>query len=244
MYVDLVDSRNYLLVNTSLIKVLGLTGAVYCSELFTIIKRAASKKKVVDNYYVTVDRDYVANTLGISAEEQIQLENNWEKADFLERHKTKPDTFALNVKHLMMLISNQEEFTDEELSELKKKLQLKTAESKKEAKKQAIINGLKKSLVITDMELKAKVEEWIDTICSVNLGKALTKNNVQTFIDTLDKYTSDAEVAKEVVQVAINNAWRDCSWAINSYEKSKGTGPRKTTQRKATRENIDTEEAF
>ena len=243
MLVDLLDLNNYLLINTTLIKIFGLKAAAYCSELFTIVKKAVSKNKVVENQYIAVDRNYVESKIGVSIEEQIQFEDAWAAVDLLARHPSKKDTFTLNVSGFVQLITNAKDLTKTEIDKLKKKLKVKQTRVSKEEKNKAVAQALKNGIIHTNLSIKAKLEEWVDEMCQ-NYQYPLSKSVVKSFVDTLDKYTQNEDVATTIIQIAINNGYRDCTWAINSYERTIGNRPRATTQTKASSADVDKGEAF
>ena len=219
MYVDLLDSQNYLLVNISLIKLLGLSGAAYCSELFTIMKKAIKKDKLI-NCCVKVDREYVESKTGVSADEQRALEDCWQKMDLIEKVKGYDENvFDINTEGFLALISGQEDFKDAEIEKLKSKLKPKTAAKEKESKRIAIANGVKASITCPTQEVKEKMDEWVETM-SIN-KKPLSKSIAKVFYDAVVKYSGgDTYVMEKVIQKAISNGYADVDYAIHAYETS------------------------
>ena len=242
MQVDLLDLNNYILVNKTLIKIFGLKAAAYCAELFTIVKKAVAKHKVVENNFICVDRDYVESTIGVDKEEQQQFENVWETMDLLAKHPSKPDTFTLNVSGFVELISATKGLSKTELKKIKSRLKPQPRVSKEDKKKE-IVKALKYNVVCSNETIKNKIYEWIDELC-INGKYPLSNAVVKSFVDTLENYTQDEVKATSIIQIAINNGWKECYWAINSYERNVANRPRTTNQSKASVNDVDKEEAF
>lgn len=242
MQVDLLDVNNYILVNKTLIKIFGLKAAAYCAELFTIVKKAVSKNKVVENDFICVDRNYIESTIGVDVDEQKQFEDAWETMDLLFKHPSKPDTFTLNVSGFVELISATKGLSKTELKKIKSRLKPQPRASTEE-KKKAIANALKSNVVCSNERVMLKIYEWIDELC-INVKYPLSNTVVKSFVDTLTNYTKDEEKSISIIQIAINNGWKDCYWAINSYERNIANRPRTTNQSKASASDVDKEEAF
>lgn len=219
MYVDLLDSNNYLMVNVSLINVLGLSGAAYCSELFTIMKKAIKKKKLVNNFYVEVDRDYISSRIGVSVNEQLALEKKWQAMDLIDKSEEADNVFNINVERFLTLAAGQESFNKTEIDKLKAKLKPKTTAQEREGKRNGIAKAVKNNLVCPTPEIKDKMVEWIDVMHDAN--KPLSNNIVKVFLDNIIAYAGgDTSVILKVIQKAITNAYADSAYAINAYETS------------------------
>lgn len=241
MLVDLLDSSNYLLVNVSLINILGLRGAVYCSELFVIVKKAIKKKKLVNSVFVKVDRAYIESRTGVSASEQLAIEDKWQKMDLIEKRQGDEDNvFNINVGGFLNLISGssgENKFTDEELNKLKAKLQLKTPEQEQESKRRGIAKRIKNSLACTDIKIKDSMCKWVDAIYESK--KTLSLNTANMFLTAVEKYADgDASVAVEVIEKGIANAWIEPAFAIKAYEESTKQNPTRIKMRRATKKDI------
>ena len=252
MYVDLIDSNNYISINISLIKMLGLPTAAYCSEIFSILKKAITKNKLVeDNSCIKVDRSYIESRTGILPKEQLEIESILSKNNLISKVSPDGDIFSVNMSLFVQLISGIEDLNKTEFEKLRKKLKPKK-ESNKEAKRQAIATAIKEGIVYPNLQVKEKLYEWVDTIFA-NPNFVLTSKIVDVFIATLDSYVNgDVDKALKIIQIAINQSFRDCSWAINSYERglsmSKVPGstnmPRVTRQTRATKEDLNGGEEF
>ena len=244
MYIDLLDSENYLLVNVSLIKLLGLSGAAYCSELFTIMKKAIKKDKLVRSVYVKVDRDYVATRTGVSEVEQKALEDAWQKMDLIERNPGDADNvFNINAKGFLVLISGQKEFTNTEIDKLKKKLKPKTSEKEREGKQIGKAKAIKESFVCTSPKVKEKLWEWVDTIV-FETTKPLSKRLADIFWQSIKEYADgDEGVMLKVIQKSITNGYVESTYAISVYEEElKHRKPR--SSKRATADDIVEGEKF
>lgn len=229
MYVDLLDSNNYLLVNKSLIKILGLSGAAYCSELFVIMKKAIRKDKLVDKFYVEVDREYITETVGLSEVEQKALEDAWEKMDLISRSAgSRYNVFNINVEGFLGLISGQSDgetdsdryFKPVDIEKLKTKLQPKTSEKYKDGKRRGIAKKVKEGLIIENVEVKNKMCLWIDDIVETT-DRTVSANQANVVLETLKRYSGgDVEVMLKVLDEAIKGNYINITYAINAYEKN------------------------
>lgn len=220
MYVDLLDSENYLLVNVSLIKILGLSGAAYCSELFTIMKKAIKKDKLVNSVYVQVDRDYVESRTGVSIPEQKALEDKWQKMDLIDKKSGDLDNvFNINAGGFLALISCQGEFTKTEMDKLKTKLKPKTSEKEKEGKRIGKAKRIKEAFVCPYPNVKEKLWEWVDMITESR--KPFSEKIANVFWENIKEYSGgDTSVMIKVIQKAITSCYVESAYAISAYEKS------------------------
>lgn len=248
MLIDLLSSENYITFSIPMTKVFGLEGAVYCSELINIYKKATAKNKLVDKEYIKIDRNYIFNRTTIDIETQLKYDINWAKIGLLEKSKESDDVIKLDLNLLVSMFTGTDVTT---LNNLAKKAQIKSPKGIKEAKRTVLCTSLKNNIICSNDELLKSLRDWIDCIFQLP-DSYLTKKQVEVFQKTLDSYTNgDLDIALEIVNIAIAHGWKDCSWAINSYEKSKQihsisvqnkqlNAPRKTKQEKATIKDLNT----
>ena len=218
MYVDVLNSDNYLFVNISLIKVLGLSGAAYCAELFNILKKAITKDKLVEDCYVKVDRDYIESRTGVSISEQKSLEDKWQKMDLINKSTSDEDNvFNINTEGFLSLIVGQESFSNAQIESLKKKLRPKPTEEDKKVKRLSIVKSMKEGLVCSNPDVREKMYVWIETMSEGK--KRLSNEIVKNFLDGVEEYSQgNVSTMLKIIGKAIDNVYLEASYAINSYE--------------------------
>lgn len=203
-------------INLKSIQLLGLNGAAYMSVLLTIYSKATNKGKLIDNDYFKVDRKYISNTIGLLQEEQLICDLNLIKLGIMKKHAEDPDIVKIDVNLYLSLISSD----DIKLIEnVRKEMNIKKPKGIKQSQRQATINALKESIVCSNYELLTALRGWVDSIYA-NPNGFLSKSAITTFQDTLNNYTKgDLDLALRIVQIASIQGYKDCSWAINVYEK-------------------------
>jgi hypothetical protein len=246
--IELLTSDNYISFNIKAAHILGLTGAVYCSELFNIYNKAKRKAKITEDGFFKVDRKYIADRTTIQIEEQLTIDLNWVKLSIMEKKPDNQDSIKIDFQLLLSILSDND---IKLLSDVKKKLETKSPHGIKETKRQAICNNLKNGIVCTNEELLAALRDWVDAIFA-NPSGYLSKKIIEIFQTTLNNYTNgDLDLALAIVKIATVNGYRDCSWAIAVYEKNNNKPqtsqpgipqrmPRITEQKRATKNDIGT----
>jgi len=218
MLIDLLNSQNYIMVNMDAINIFGLNTAVYCAELLNVYKKAVIKEKIIEDKYFRIDREYIAERTSISIEEQLKCDLNLVKVNIINRKEEDPDVIVFNVEVFASLLSSEDVKL---LDNVAKKVKVEKPKGINNAKKEWIIANLKNSVVCSNAELLQALRGWIDTICNSEKGY-LSEVQIRLFKDTLDKYSGgDLDLALNIVREATVHAYRDCQWAINSYERSK-----------------------
>lgn len=246
MLLDLLDTSNSIIVNLDMIKCLGLTTAVYCSELISIYNKANRKHKLVNNAYFKVDRKYVENITGINIEDQLSIDNKLIKLDILKLSSDETtDILTLDIDLLTRLVTSEDETT---INNIKKAASKKSRSEQTKAKKQVIINNLKATITIANEELKTALDGWVDALYAKPNG-FLTKAMVQTFQHDLNSFTKgDLDVALDVIKIATSQGYSNCQWAIDSYNRGKHqyfqNAPRVVEQKKADISTINTNISF
>lgn len=235
MLIDVLNSDNYITFNITVAQLFGLENAVYISELLNIQKKAATKKKLVDDTYFKLDRKYIFNRTTLSAEEQLQIDKALMKLNVLTKHKDDPDLISFNVLNFLAIVTGED---PEDIKKVKKEMKSSTTKAKKETQKSIMIKNLKESITCSNYELLTALREWIDSICNNPKYGWLSKTAIKNFQDTLYDYTKgDLDMALRIVQIASIQCYRDCSWAIQVYEKDKEL---KTKQKEYSNNTINT----
>lgn len=216
MLLDILNRNDYISFNITMAKIFGLQAAIYFSELVNIYQKAVNKNKLIDSAYFKLDRKYMLNRTTISLEDQIQIDNKWMTHKLIEKYNDNPDILKLNINLFISILANEDISV---LNDLSKQLNIKNKNVEKETKKQAIIKNLKDSIVCSNYELLTALRNWVDTIMNKPNG-FLSKNIIVTFQKTLDTYTKgNLDLALRLVEIATIQGYKDCSWAINIYEK-------------------------
>lgn len=235
MLIDLLNSANYIMVNKDAIRIFGLNTAVYCSELLNIYKKAVDKKKLFEDNYFKVDRNYITKQTSISVEDQIKCDLNLIKVNIIERKPEDPDMLLFNVETFASILSSEDVKL---LDGVSKKVKTTNPKGTKAVQRERIIVNLKESIQCRTYDLLVALRGWIDSVMS-NPDKYLSKQQVALFKDKIDDYCNgDLQLALEIVRIATIHQYIDCQWAINTYEKDKQvqasiakTGVRKTEQK-------------
>ena len=215
MLLDLMNSENYISFNIELAHKVGLESAVYCAELLNIYKKAYNKKKLIDNEYIKLDRNYIYDKTSLLIEDQLRCDLNLTKINLIKKNKDNPDVIKLDIQLLASIISSDDIKLKENIKELVTK---KSPKGLKESSRQYMISELKNSIVCSNYELLTALRGWVDGVYANPKG-FLSKQSIKLFQDTLNNYTQgDLDLALRIVNIATIQGYRDCQWAINSYE--------------------------
>jgi hypothetical protein len=238
MFVDLLNSYNYLMVNMSAIKIFGLNISVYSAELLNIYKRATMKKKLVEDKYFEVDRKLIKEHTSLTEEEQLACDVNLKKINLISYLKDdNPNLISFDLEAFASLITSEDMKLIKRISD---NVKINSPKGTKEAQKQAILTNLKTSIDNSSQELNGALSEWVDAVYSKQ--NWMSKKSIELFQQILYNYTKgDLKVALRIVEIATANGWRDCQWAINDYEKelrNSKSQVRTTIQKVATQDTI------
>lgn len=247
MFIDILNSNNYISFNIKTAQIFGLNTAVYISEILNIYEKARIKQKLVDKEYFKLDRKYVFIRTTLSIEEQLRIDEKLVKVGIIFKHIDNPDTMKIDLKMFASIITSDDVSLIEDLS---KKLGGLNKKDPKESKKQAIITALKNSIQCSDYELLTALRDWVDAIFANPKGNYLSNASIKLFQETLNNYTKgDLDLALRLVKIATIQGYRDCGWAISVYEKDnqikkniQDKQPRVTTQKRATAETLGDKE--
>lgn len=238
MFIDLLNSYNYLMVNMDAIRIFGLNSAVYCAELLNIYKKATMKKKLIDGAYFEVNRKFIYEQTSLTEEEQLICDLNLMRIDIISNYKSNPNVISFNFELFASLIASEDM---KEIKKISKAVKVSTPRGVKELKQQAVLENLKKAVDSGNDEINKALKDWVEVIYEKN-GWA-SKKMVESFQETLYDYTQgDVKVALDLVKIATLSGWKDCTWAIKSYESRKLNKPRVTEQKIAQEDDLDGEE--
>lgn len=239
MLLDALDQRNFITVNTRAVQLFGLDSAFYLTELFTIYTKAKDKKKLLDNDFFKIDRNYVMTRTSLTEEEQLICDANLMKVGIMTRDNDDPNIIKIDPTQYLTLISSEDVSL---YSDVKKQMKALKPKGVKGSQRQIIINNLKNGIECSNYELLTALREWVDGVYANPKG-FLSKTAIKLFQDTLNNYTQgDLDMALRIVQIATIQGYKNCDWAIKIYEESqrKGTtkGVRVTQQEVATETDL------
>jgi len=92
MLLDLLCSKNYLMVNLEFIKVFGIRTSIYLSYIMNEMKN-----NIQDNNFFEINRETILNIIQLSVEEQVQIEDKLIELNLVTRQEDNP---LLNVVHI------------------------------------------------------------------------------------------------------------------------------------------------
>ena len=217
MLIDLLNSSNYIMVNMDAIRIFGLNTAVYCAELLNIYKKAVTKKKLYDDVYFKIDREYIKKQTSIEIEDQLKCDANLLKVDIIKINEENPDIIFFDVEVYASLLSSED---IKLLDKVSAKVKVANPKGTKQAQRDRIIVALKESIECKTYEVLTGLKGWIDSIMA-DPKRYLSKQQVAAFKDRLDDYCNgDLQKALEIIRLATVHAYVDCQWAINVYERN------------------------
>lgn len=216
MFIDLLNSQNYIMINMDACKTLGLHAAVYCAELLNVYKKAYLKNKLIDKEYFKVDRKFIYNRTTLSIEDQLKVDINLSKINLITKHDEDPDIIKFDVQLYASIITSDD---NKLLEDISKKVKINNPRGVKATQRQITINNLKNNIQCSNYELLTALRNWVDSIYSKPNGY-LSNRIIDTFQNTLNNYTQgDLDLALRIVEIATIQGYKDCQWAINLYEK-------------------------
>lgn len=238
MFVDLLNSYNYLMVNMSAIKIFGLNISVYSAELLNIYKKACMKKKLIEDKYFEVDRKLIKEHTSLTEEEQLACDVNLKKINLISYYQEgNTNIISFDLETFASLITSEDMKFIKKISE---SVKINSPRGTKEAQKEAILTNLKTAIDSDSQELNGALSEWVDAVYSKQGW--MSKKSIEVFQQVLYNYAKgDLKVALRVVEIATAGGFRDCTWAINDYEKELRVNKiqvRTTEQKIATKDTI------
>ena len=108
MLIELLSMSNYVYFNVKLAEILGLHTAIYLGQIMDINEKAIRKNKV-NEYFFTIDREYITKRTTIPEKEQKEIENNLIKIGILERSDKDSNTLLLNLTVLTSILMSPDE---------------------------------------------------------------------------------------------------------------------------------------
>lgn len=221
MLIDLLNSSNYIMVNMDAIRIFGLNTAVYCAELLNIYKKAVTKKKLYDDVYFKIDRDYIKKQTSIEVEDQLKCDANLLKVNIIKINEENPDIIFFDVEVYASILSSEDVKL---LDKVSAKVKVANPKGTKQVQRDRIIIALKESIECKTSEVLIALKGWIDSIMA-DPKRYMSKQQVAAFKERLDDYCDgDLKKALEIIRLATIHAYIDCQWAINVYERNNQPG--------------------
>lgn len=217
MLIDLISSDNFISFNIKLANTIGLHSAIYINEVLNILRKAERKDKLQDGF-ITLDRNYIAERTTLRVEEQYTIDKKLAKISLLELKIDSPDMVKLNLDTLTAITTEEDASMLTKVHKLTKVTGVSNAATKM-SQRQCIIQNLKESIDVTCEELCSAYRDWIDGVYAKPNG-FLSKKAISVFQQTIDNYTKgDLDLALKLLEIATVNGYRVAEWAINVFEK-------------------------
>lgn len=195
-------------------QLLGLKTAVYAEILVDIYNKATKKQTLDPEGYCTLDRDYIRLQTTLTDEDQLNCDVTLEQMQIVERNFLDFNSVKVDkMKYISLLLGTDVQSMQDEAKQTKA-----AKEEKKTNKKVYQAIGVKKSIVESDPDVKAKLYELVDASFASKY-KPLNKQSVKVFQDTINNFTQDKQAKIQIINIAISNGYTEPSWAINAFNR-------------------------
>lgn len=212
MYLDL---SNNLSINVKTVQLFGLQVAAYWAALEEVLRCVKKKNTFDENGFFSLKRAYIEERTGLGVDEQLVCDAALANVGIVNT-SDETDRISVNMEKMIALIVDDD---PKSLAGITKAIKV-TAADKKAAKKAGMIVTMKKLLVEQDEDVHAAYCNWIDAIYESKTKGFLTKAILADFQAAINTYTQDKATKIKLLEIARNQAYRDASWCINSYERS------------------------
>lgn len=207
MLFELLATDMYVSYNVKLAKTLGLTSAIYLSELININRKAIEKNKIKDGYF-KINREYIEDRTTINKADQKDLDKLLSEVKAISIGENS-DMLKVDMDVLTSLILGDQKIVAELPNSSKRG---------RPTKQEIIVRALKANIETNNPELKKAYEDWIDAVNAKNGW--MTKVHVLEGQKVIDTYTNkDLDMALEIVKIATLGGYRDMNWATAEFEK-------------------------
>lgn len=204
MLIDLISQNNYKTYNVKLANILGLTTAVYISELLSISK---------DNIIPNLNAIDITSSTGLSAEQQKEAKSILASMNLITED---PNKVILNVDNIVALFATD---SDKAMAKAKKAASKVAATAGKLTTRQKQCNDLKSKIICSNDELFEAYTYWIDGVYANPKG-FLSARSISIFQKTVDDFAKgDLDLALKIIDIATVNGYRDATWAINLFNR-------------------------
>lgn len=215
MYIDLLGQDNYISYNIKLAKYLGLHSAIYISCLLRVKSKSIDKRATFD-----VDRNYISDLCFIKPEEQKSIESALKKVGILTDISEMNDNLVSLCLHEDVLINMITDTDVKTLTKIKKSVDVKLdVVTGKMTTRQRQCYELKNKIQCSNDELLQAYRDWVDGVYANPKG-FLSIRSISVFQKTVDDFANgDLDLALKIIEIATVNGYRDCTWAINLFNK-------------------------
>ena len=208
-----LDSSNNFQFNIIAAQILGLSNAIYCSELIAIYQKAKKKKKLYGEFF-DLNRSYVARMTTLSIDAQYECDSALKKVGVVEISDDSPDRVKFNYERFAQIVTGED---NSFIKDISKKARTPSAGEVKEAKKKRIVEALQNKVSTGNASIDFALRHWIEVTCEKTY---MSCDTVTDFQKVLMQYSKvDVKKALRVVEIATSQAWTSCTQAIASYEK-------------------------
>lgn len=205
------DLYNNLSINRKIIKTLGITVAAYWAVLLEVLQRVQEKKTYdPETGYFSLKRSYITDQIGFSSDDQIRCDQTLVKLGIVELDENDPDRMRISMQAMTSLI------IEDDATMLASATKGIKAVAGKNDRSVYAIASLKKKLVETDPELRAKLEDWVEAAYH---KCRLTGPAVKLFEEKLRGYSPDQAVRLKLVEIAITAGLSNFDWVAERYTK-------------------------
>ena len=211
MLIDLIAQNSYNSYNIQLAKIIGLHPAIYVNTLLNINSKAILKQKVTDDFYFSVDRNYVQSVTTFSVKEQEEIEKLLIELKILKKQKIDDaDILFLDVSTLTSIMMSQNEKLINDINKIAQSKQT------KRTKADIIKDELKSYVTVTNQELRDAYFDWIDAVYAKQGW--MSKKSVISAQSIVDNFSNrNLDIALKLIEIASIGGYRDMTWAVNSY---------------------------
>lgn len=214
MFLDLISTDNQISCNVQAAQLLGLEAAVYVNELINIYAKAISKSKLDEQGYFKLQRRYITTRTTLTPERQLELDSLLQQVEVLHKDVVDPDSMFIDVDMYASLLSDQSPAVAEKIQQLTRK---KPRGDRTQAKRNAIVESLKRSVECSNEELRQAYYDWIESVYSKPTG-FLSKGAIKVFKQAVDNYAKgDLDVALDLLRIATMTAYKNIDRVINLY---------------------------
>ena len=211
MYIDLLDSKNYVLYNLTLAQKLGIYPAIVLSKLIAL--------KSSDNK-LDIDFSEILNSTAIDLDNLQICIDLFIKLKILDNYKQIEDksfTANFNEDLILAVISEDQPKVVTDLKSIVKAIN--KAKNGRMSQRQRKFMELKNKLQCPNEELLQAYRNWIDGVYENPKG-FLSPSAIAIFQKTVDEFAKgDLDLALKIIEIATVGGYRDATWAINVFNK-------------------------
>lgn len=211
MYIDLLDSKNYVLYNLTLAQKLGIYPAIVLSKLIAL--------KSTDNK-LDIDFAELLNSTAVDLDNLQICIDLFIKLKILDNYKQIEDksfTANFNEDLILAVISEDQPKVVNDLKSIVKAVN--KSKNGKMSQRQRRFMELKNKLQCPNEELLQAYRNWIDGVYENPKG-FLSPSAIAIFQKTVDEFAKgDLDLALKIIEIATVGGYRDATWAINVFNK-------------------------